>query len=169
MGVPLSRELRGQAGRAEVDLSRRELTKVPADIGRLRQCRSLNVSGNKLSTLPFETGAWRLCLCPPSVCGRWLDNMRALCPTAKLGALQLLDMSDNTFSSLPKAVPRLTKLTTLVARTAHTLTRTHRHTRAQAHMHSIESVCMSLTHSLSLSLCVHVCRPQPPLLLAAGP
>ena len=56
MGNSGSREVAEQRDKTEVVLSGRDLAELPVQIGKLRVCRSLDVSNNKLSAVPVELG-----------------------------------------------------------------------------------------------------------------
>ncbi|MEH2273771.1 MAG: COR domain-containing protein [Nostoc sp.] len=71
----------------KLDLSNKDLTTLPSEIGQLTNLRSLNLISNQLSSLPPEI--------------------------VQLTNLQILDLSSNQLSSLPPEIVQLTNLQTL--------------------------------------------------------
>jgi internalin A len=83
------------------------LTELPADIGRLINLQSLNVSGNQLSHLPKEIA--ELINLEEFYL---MDNQLSELPKeiTKLTNLQVLDLSGNQLKVLPEEITELTKL-----------------------------------------------------------
>lgn len=86
------------------------LRSVPVAIGRLPRLRSLDVSGNLLTTLPLSlsrlSGKLR-------VLRAARNKLATATPLEKLVGLRVLDLEHNELSQFPAAVRRLTELRTL--------------------------------------------------------
>jgi internalin A len=99
-----------QTGSEQLDLSYRELTTLPREIGKLEQLVSLDLCGNDLVALPPEIGQLR--------CLTYLDlshnQLAALPPElGLLTSLSTLDLRDNRLSQLPAAMEMMVNLKTL--------------------------------------------------------
>jgi internalin A len=94
-------------GARKLDLSRLELSALPAAIGQLTQLQVLNLSRNQLSTLPAAIGQ----LTQLQVLDLHRNQLSTL-PEAigQLTQLQELDLSYNQLSTLPEAIGQLTQL-----------------------------------------------------------
>ncbi|MEM6840221.1 MAG: COR domain-containing protein [Cyanobacteria bacterium P01_C01_bin.120] len=120
-------------GWKELDLSRKELTKLPPKIKQLTQLELLNLRFNRLSDLPSEIGQLKklkslylrhnqLSKLPPEI--RQLTNLQSFdlsnnrlsglpWEITQLASLQLFDLSNNRLSGLPWEITQLASLQSL--------------------------------------------------------
>lgn len=94
----------------ELDLTYKQLSCLPPEIGNLNNLRLLNVGSNHLSNLPTEIGT----LNNLTALYLWGNHLTSLPATlGDLTNLTLLDLSINDLSSLPTQIGNLNNLTTL--------------------------------------------------------
>ncbi len=99
-----------RTGQTELDLSRNQLSELPAEIGQLSKLTTLDLSGNQLSELPAEiTQLANLTTLDLS----WNQLSELSAEIGQLAKLTTLDLSRNKLSDLPTEIGQLTKLTTL--------------------------------------------------------
>ncbi|MGK7932687.1 MAG: COR domain-containing protein [Microcystaceae cyanobacterium] len=92
----------------KLDLSFRQLTKLPPEIGLLTHLRYLDIRNNKLTSLPPEIGELT------QLTSLYLvkNNLESLPPEiGKLNNLERLHLSYNNLKSLPPEIGKLTQLT----------------------------------------------------------
>ena len=102
------REFEGKS----LDLSRRELTELPPEIGNLTNLTELNLSSNQLATLPPEI--WQL----TKLIVLDLQNTKLATLPPEIGNLTNLTelkLSCNPLVTLPPEIGQLTKLTRLTS------------------------------------------------------
>jgi len=52
----LDKEIKKLEGKAEIDLSRREIKSLPPSVSRLKAAVKLNISENEITEIPLEIG-----------------------------------------------------------------------------------------------------------------
>ncbi|MCT7993897.1 COR domain-containing protein [Laspinema olomoucense] len=93
-----------------LDLSRKELTKLPPEIGQLSNLTELNLNSNQLSALPPEIGQ----LSNLTKLSLWSNQLSALPPEiGQLSNLTKLNLNSNQLSALPPEIGQLSNLTEL--------------------------------------------------------
>ncbi|MGC9521133.1 MAG: COR domain-containing protein [Anaerolineae bacterium] len=98
------------SGLVQLDLSYRELTSLPPEIGKLTQLESLDLCGNNLTALPPEIGRLR------NLLQLDLRHNRLVGLAPEMGLLTnltSLDLRDNRLTSLPPEMEMMVNLTTL--------------------------------------------------------
>jgi Leucine-rich repeat (LRR) protein len=111
--------LKSPAKVRRLDLSNRQLTRVPPSIGKLSNLTELSLSNNKLTALPPEIG--RLTKLTSLAANN--NKLKSIPP--EIGALVRLDnlvLSDNELTSLPPQIGKLVKLDHLFAEGNHLTT-----------------------------------------------
>ena len=108
--LPTARQLQRAKRTGKLDLSQRELTALPPEIGQLTSLQTLNLDGNQLTSLPPEIGQ----LTSLQTLGLLGNRLTALPPEiGQLTSLQTLNLDGNQLTSLPPEIGQLTSLQTL--------------------------------------------------------
>jgi internalin A len=94
-------------GRIEIDLARKGIKSLPAEIGQLRNLEWLNLSANQLTSVPKELGQLT------SLTGLWMGVNQLTSVPKELGQLtnlERLSLYENRLTSVPKELGQLTNI-----------------------------------------------------------